>query len=87
MSLNHNAIILHYRLGNELGEGAFDPEFRVAGRRTLFEGDFVQYRWQRQYDIHPDGTHFVMIENPPRGHLEVVLDWYDELERLVARDN
>jgi serine/threonine-protein kinase len=64
-----------------------DPEFRVVSRTTLFEGDFVQYRWQRQYDIHPDGEHFIMIENPPGSHLEVVLNWYDELERLVARND
>jgi Tol biopolymer transport system component len=66
---------------------AYDPEFRVVSRKTLFEGDFVQYRWQRQYDVHPDGDHFVMIENPPGSHLEVVLDWYDELKRLVARND
>jgi hypothetical protein len=30
-----------------------------------------------------DGKHFVMIENPPGSHLEVVLNWYDELVRLV----
>ncbi len=64
----------------------YDPEFRVAGRRTLFEGDFVQYRWQRQYDVHPDGEHFVMIENPPGGHLEVILNWFSELERVAGRN-
>jgi serine/threonine-protein kinase len=63
----------------------YDPEFRVAGRTTLFEGDYVQYRWQRQYDVHPDGEHFVMIENPPGGHLEVILNWFTELERRFAR--
>ena len=66
---------------------AYDPEFRVVNRTTLFEGDFVQYRWQRQYDIHPDGERFVMIANPPGSHLEVVLDWFSELERLVARND
>jgi len=62
---------------------AFDPEFRVESRTTLFEGDFVQYRWQRQYDVHPDGKHFVMIEDPPGGHIEVILNWFTELERTV----
>jgi Tol biopolymer transport system component/predicted Ser/Thr protein kinase len=66
---------------------AYDPEFRVVSRTTLFEGDFVQYRWQRQYDVHPDGERFVMISNPPGSHLEVVLDWFSELDRLVARNN
>jgi Tol biopolymer transport system component len=62
----------------------YEPEFKVVSRETIFEGDFVQYRWQRQYDVHPDGEHFVMIENPPGSHLEVVLNWFTELNRLVA---
>jgi serine/threonine-protein kinase len=66
---------------------AYDPEFRVVSRETVFEGDFVQYRWQRQYDVHPDGQIFAMIENPPGGHLEVVLNWYEELNRTVTRND
>jgi Tol biopolymer transport system component len=64
-----------------------DPDFRVVNRRTLFEGDFRQYRWQRQYDVHPDGRHFVMIEDPPGGHLEVILNWFTDLERKFDRGN
>jgi hypothetical protein len=60
-----------------------NPDFRVAGRRTLFEGSFRQYRWQRQYDVHPDGEHFVMILDPPGGHLEVILNWFTELTDSV----
>jgi len=66
---------------------AYDPEIRVVSRTTLFEGDFVQYRWQRQYDVHPDGDHFVMVEDPPGSHLEVVLNWFTELDRMVARND
>ncbi len=35
------------------------------------------------WDIAPDGTYFVSLEliEPPR--LMVVLDWFDELQRLV----
>jgi Tol biopolymer transport system component len=57
-----------------------DPDFQVAGRRTLFEGSFRQYRWQRQYDVHPDGEHFLMILDPPGGHLEVILNWFEDLK-------
>jgi len=60
------------------------PMFRVAGRRTLFEGSFRQYRWQRQYDVHPDGEHFVMILDPPGGHLEVILNWFEDLKNSAA---
>jgi serine/threonine-protein kinase len=66
---------------------ATDRGLRVVGRRTLFEGDFRQYRWHRQYDVHPDGTHFVMIEDPPGGHLEIILNWFTELEQIPDRAN
>ena len=66
---------------------ATEPELRVIGRRTLFEGSFRQYRWQRQYDVHPDGEHFVMISDPPGGHLELILNWFTELEQTFDRGN
>jgi serine/threonine-protein kinase len=56
------------------------PAFRVLGREVLFEDDFAQYRWSRQYDITPDGKRFVMIKNPPRGNVEVITNWFAELE-------
>ena len=55
------------------------PSFRVTGRRTLLEGNYVQYRWSRQYDIHPDGKRFILVKSPARGNLEVVTNWFDEL--------
>jgi Tol biopolymer transport system component len=59
-----------------------DPGMRVVDRRVLFEDEFIQYRWSRQYDITPDGKRFVMIKNPPRGDVEVVTNWFEELRRL-----
>ena len=59
-----------------------DPEFRVLSREPLFEGEYVQYRWSRQYDLHPDGERFVMIQNPSSGDLEVIINWFTELRDL-----
>ena len=59
-----------------------DPAIRILDRKELFEGKFVQYRWSRQYDITPDGTRFVMIQNPPGGDIEVVTNWFEELRAL-----
>jgi len=56
-----------------------EPRFRVLKRETLFAGNYVQYRWSRQYDIHPDGKHFILIKNPPRGNVEVITNWFAEL--------
>ena len=56
-----------------------EPRFRVTGREELFEGNYVQYRWSRQYDIHPDGDRFVLVKNPARGNVEIGTNWFDEL--------
>ena len=64
---------------------ATEPGLRILERKPLFSGNFVQYRWMRQYDVHPDGEHFVMIENPPRGDVEVITNWFTELGELLAR--
>ena len=56
-----------------------EPRFRVTGRETLFEGEYVQYRWSRQYDIMPDGKHFILVRNPAQGNVEVVTNWFEEL--------
>ena len=60
-----------------------EPGFRVVNRETLFTGNYSQYRWQRQYDVHPDGNDFVMIESPAGGEVEIVVNWFTELERLL----
>ena len=66
---------------------ATEPTLRVVRRDTLFTGSYTQYRWQRQYDVHPDGEHFVMIESPPGGaDVEIVLDWFTELEEIAPVD-
>ena len=60
------------------------PAFRVMSREVLFAGEYFHYRWQRQYDVHPDGKHFVMIESPPGGaDVEIVLDWFTELREIA----
>ena len=61
-----------------------EPEFRVHGRQVLFTGSYYQYRWQRQYDVNPVTGEFVMVESPPGGgDVEIVLDWFTELNELV----
>ena len=56
-----------------------EPRFKVTGREILFEGEYVQYRWSRQYDITPDGKHFILVRNPAQENIEVVTNWFDEL--------
>jgi len=65
---------------------ANEPTLQVHSRQTLFRGPYLQYRWHRQYDVHPDGEHFIMIENPPRGDVDVITGWFGEIERTLAAE-
>ena len=59
--------------GNELTAGA---------ATLLFEGDFFAESWARNYDVTADGEQFVMVADDPDAvepHIEVVLNWFEEL--------
>ena len=61
----------------------FDP-----GRpRRLFSGDFRQdLTGHPSYDVSPDGQSFVMIQesrDEPLTEIHIVLNWHEELLRLV----
>jgi hypothetical protein len=45
----------------------------------------MRYGYGRTYDITPDGRRFVMVKemNPPPRRIAVVLNWFEELKRLV----
>jgi serine/threonine-protein kinase len=57
---------------------------------TLFEGQYFTAFGIRNYDITPDGQRFVMVkeneEQPAATQLIVVLNWFEELKRLVPTE-
>ena len=59
-----------------------EPRFRFQPPELLFEGDY--YHANPSYDIGPDGR-FLMIKltEEPRSQINVVLNWFEELKRLV----
>jgi Tol biopolymer transport system component len=62
-----------------------EPEFTVTGSEVLFEGQYLMLGVRHSYDVAPDGR-FLMIQEseeltPPCIH--VVLNWFEELKRLV----
>ncbi|HKI83179.1 MAG TPA: hypothetical protein VKA63_02485, partial [Candidatus Krumholzibacteria bacterium] len=61
-----------------------NPGVRVLSREQLFTGNYLQYRWHRQYDVMPDGKHFLMILNPLRNNVEVVTNWFPKLKQSLA---
>ena len=82
---------LYYRSAN--GRRVFvvdviggDP-LRFGSEELLFEGSFEPGpTWGAKWDIHPDGEKFLMLRasypSPPEG-IRVIVNWFDELERLV----
>jgi serine/threonine-protein kinase len=65
------------------------PEIRASTPRFLFRGDYVHAQPVRNYDVTPDGQRFLMVRGEPAPlveeatELQVVLNWHQELKRLV----
>ena len=62
----------------------------TAGVPTaLFEGDFLADEASRDYDVTADGEQFIMVADDPDAaepHIEVVLNWFEELLERAPRE-
>ena len=80
---------LFYRQGDLMWVVEFDTSSGEPGApRMLFEGEYEADIWTN-YDISPDGDKFLMIlpdANAPH-ELRVILNWFEELKRLVPTGN
>ncbi len=83
---------LFFRQGERMMSVSFDQDddFLPARPVALFEGSFAPGQsGNRNYDVHPDGDRFLMLESagpdPLRPRINVVLNWFDELEALLSR--
>jgi hypothetical protein len=60
------------------------PTFRPGRPRMLFEGRFLD---NARYDVSPDSQRFLMIKPDPAesgpAHVNVVLNWFEEVKRRV----
>ncbi len=86
---------LFYRSGLKMMAVAVEtqPTFEAEAPRILFEG-LYRNGWfdsTADYDISPDGQRFVMVKasgnENPLTQINVVLNWFEELKRLVPTDN
>ncbi len=70
-----------------------EPTFSAETPQELFEGSYKISRtipgFSQYYDISPDGQRFLMIKQEQTGvtQINVVLNWFEELKRLVPTDN
>jgi serine/threonine-protein kinase len=79
---------LFYRSGTKMMVAVTietEPELKVTGYKELFDWKYLSCGICQTYDVAPDGR-FLMIrdpEGPPIQRINVVLNWFDELNRLV----
>jgi serine/threonine-protein kinase len=82
---------LFYRNGDRMMavDIVTQPTLRPGKPRLLFERAFAKGGPWRDYDVSLDGRRFLMLkptrEDVPLTQLNVVLNWQEELQRLVAR--
>jgi hypothetical protein len=58
-----------------------DPALRVTSRQMLFDGPY-----DREFDVSPDGSRFLMIETKSSGiSLIVIPNWLTELRQLTTK--
>ena len=86
---------LFYRNGDAMvvTQVETEPNLTVGDPEVLFTGRYSRsVRVGRQYDVHPDGQRFLMLkedeadEVTARDELIVVLNWFEELKRLVPTE-
>jgi serine/threonine-protein kinase len=85
---------LFYRDGDKMMAVSIetDPELRVGSPEVLFEERFaITHRADapRNYDVSRDGQRFLMVQTvdePTPTQLNVVLNWFEELKRLVPTE-
>jgi len=80
---------LFYRTGDKMMVVSIEtePTFRAGRPDVLFEGSYRSTpipAGQQYYDITPDGQKFLMIKRDQApAQINVVLNWFEELKRLV----
>jgi eukaryotic-like serine/threonine-protein kinase len=85
---NRNGKELFYRNGNKMMvvDVSASPDLRLSRPRVLFEQRYAFGSAQTvpNYDVSPDGERFVMVkDDSASGRINVVLNWLEELKRLV----
>ena len=61
------------------------PAFRVGTPTLLFEGSYTYgySDWSFNYDVAADGSRFMMVKEGPTKGVHVLVNWFEELKRLV----
>ena len=86
----HNGRELFYRSGEKMMavEVITQPTFQASTSRLLFQGSYERTATiSPEYDVTADGQRFLMVQpleqRSPSTEFNVVLNWFEELKRLV----
>ncbi len=62
-----------------------EPALTSGRPQLVFEGPYLTDQGTSNYDISPDGQRFLMIKEGEgqAAQINVVLNWFEELKRLV----
>jgi serine/threonine-protein kinase len=88
---NRNGRELFYRTGDRMMavDITTQPGFAPGKPRTLFAGRYEPTVFTASnYDVSPDGQRFLMLRRSDQGaptHINLVLNWVDELKRRVPQ--
>ncbi len=87
-ALNGGQIELFYRNGDRMlvVDITTEASLSVGNPRLLFEGRYWSTAWPlTNYDVSPDGQRFLMVKEDRSAvtQINVVLNWFEELKRLV----
>jgi len=77
---------IYYRNGNVMMAVATEPDpTSPAQPKELFKGQYESNPWDTSYDVTVtnDGPRFLMIKLPQITHLNVILNWSEELKSLI----
>ena len=77
---------LFYRKAGDLIAISYSttPGFAVTSRRVLFSGRYDTHPFHQNYDVAPDGKHFVMIKpGSAKPQVVVVVNWLEEFRRRL----
>jgi len=83
---------LFYRIGDKTMVVSIQTQgqtLTAGSPKVLFEGRYVSHSAPpglQYYDISPDGKRFLMMKEDKEAQINVVLNWFEELKRLVPTE-
>jgi serine/threonine-protein kinase len=79
---------LFYREGNKLMSVAvqYEPGLELGKPKIVFEDNFSIDTFG-SYDVTPDGRRFILFRRTKPWEIHIILNWFEELERLVLSRN